>query len=74
MEDNQGCIAMTENPIIHKRSKHIDIKYHFTRERVEMGEVRLEYVATEHQLADMMTKALQPKRLAVLRDMILRCG
>jgi hypothetical protein len=74
MEDNQGCIAMTENPIIHKRSKHIDIKYHFTRERVEMGEVRLEYVATEHQLADMMTKALQPKCLAVLRDMILRCG
>jgi len=31
-EDNQGCISITNNPSCHKRSKHIDIKYHFTKE------------------------------------------
>ena len=70
-EDNQGCIALSENPVLHKRTKHIDIRYHFTRERVESGEIALRYVATEHQLADLLTKALSSQRVASLRKQVL---
>ena len=45
-EDNQGCIALSQNPIQHKRTKHIHIRYHFIREKVESGEVELTYVPT----------------------------
>ncbi|EWM20271.1 retrotransposon protein [Nannochloropsis gaditana] len=41
MEDNQACIAMSNNPITHKRTKHIDVRYHFVREKVESKEVEL---------------------------------
>jgi hypothetical protein len=71
-EDNQACIAMSSNPTVnHKRSKHIDIRYHFTRERVESGDLELRYVPTEHQLADLLTKALESKRVAKLREQVL---
>ena len=73
-EDNQGCIWLANNPVVHKRSKHIDIRHHFTREKVESGEVRLEYVATEHQLADLLTNALHRVRLEVLRSQVLGYG
>ncbi len=36
-EDNQGTIAMSRNPVLHKRTKHIDIKYHFVREKTQDG-------------------------------------
>jgi hypothetical protein len=70
-EDNQGCIALSENPIFHKRTKHIDIRYHFIRERVASGEIELKYVATEHQLADLLTKALPSARTIILRNIIM---
>ena len=57
-EDNQGCIALSANPVFHKRTKHIDIRYHFIRERVASGEVELRYVPTAEQLADLLTKGL----------------
>jgi hypothetical protein len=70
-EDNQGCIALSENPIMHKRTKHIDIRHHFIRERVESNEIVLQYVATEHQLADLLTKPLDRFRTIALRDLLL---
>uniref|UniRef100_H3H9M0 Uncharacterized protein n=1 Tax=Phytophthora ramorum TaxID=164328 RepID=H3H9M0_PHYRM len=57
-EDNQGSIALAKNPQFHKRTKHIDIRYHFVREKVEDGQVVLQYVSTTDMLADMMTKAI----------------
>jgi hypothetical protein len=71
LEDNQGCIALSENPVLHQRTKHIDVRYHFVRERVESGEVRLVYVPTEHQLADLMTKPLNKPRVEFLRKGVL---
>jgi hypothetical protein len=41
--DNQGVISLTKNPTQHARTKHIDVKHHFVRERVENGEVTFEY-------------------------------
>jgi hypothetical protein len=42
-EDNQACIALSKNKLVNTRSKHIDIKYNFNREKVECGEVVLKY-------------------------------
>ena len=41
--DNQSCIKMTENPVFHDRSKHIGIKYHYIRDMMEKGAVKLQY-------------------------------
>ena len=57
-EDNQSTISMTRNPQFHGRSKHIAIKYHFIREHVSNGTVRLEYCPTKDMIADMLTKGL----------------
>lgn len=57
-EDNNGCISIASNPTSHKRSKHIDIKYHFSREQVEKNVIKLEHVSTGNQLADALTKPL----------------
>ena len=56
--DNQSCIKMIENPIFHDRSKHIGIKYHYIKDMVEKGAVKLQHVATEEQTADIFTKPL----------------
>ena len=56
--DNQSCIKMTENPVFHDWSKHIGIKYHYIRDMVEKGAVKLQYVATEEQIADVLMKPL----------------
>ena len=70
-EDNQGCIALTENPVMHKRTKHIDIRHHFIRERVESGDIVLKYMATQHQLADMLTKPLKRHEMERLRSVVM---
>lgn len=57
-EDNQSCIRIASDLTNYKRMKHIDIKYHFTREQVEKHIIKLKYVPTDEQLADMFTKHL----------------
>ena len=44
--DNQSCIKLSENPVFHDKSKHIEIKYHYIRDMVEKGVVQLQYVPT----------------------------
>ena len=57
-QDNQGCIALAKNPVYHSRTKHIDIKFHFLREKVLEEVITLEYKPTEEMVADGFTKAL----------------
>lgn len=57
-EDNNGCISIANNPTNHKRTKHIDIKYHFSREQIEKNVIKLNYIPTGQQLADVLTKPL----------------
>jgi hypothetical protein len=57
-EDNQGCIAISKNPEHHKRTKHIDIKYHFIREKVEDKTLDVKYCKTDEMVADILTKAI----------------
>lgn len=70
-EDNAGCIALSENPVFHKRSKHIDIRYHFIRERVANNEIKVKYIPTEDQLADLLTKGLSKQRTLKLSTAIM---
>jgi hypothetical protein len=60
--DNQGAISLTKNPTHHAWTKHIDVQHHFVRKRVENEEVRFEYCATEHMVADVFIKALSKER------------
>jgi len=56
MEDNQGAIKLGHNAEFHKRTKHIDIKYHYIRELVDGNKLRIIYINTKDQLADPLTK------------------
>ena len=56
--DNQGAIKLANNPLNHARTKHIPIQYHYVRELVENGYVRISYVSTNEMVADGLTKAL----------------
>jgi hypothetical protein len=65
--DNQNCIKLTENPIFHDRSKHIDMKYHFIRDMVQRKIVKLQYIATSEQVVDILTKPLPLRQFVQLR-------
>lgn len=67
-EDSQGAIALAKNPEFHKRTKHIDIRYHFVREKVEDGHVVIEYCPTLDMLADLMTKPIPAVQFGALRS------
>jgi hypothetical protein len=56
--DNQSAIALSKNPVLHERSKHIDVRYHYLCECVDEGRIIIDYTATEEQLVDILTKAL----------------
>nr|GEU39996.1 copia protein [Tanacetum cinerariifolium] len=56
--ENKSAIALYGNNVQHPRSKHIDVRYHLIKEKVENGVVELYFVKTESQLADIFTKAL----------------
>ena len=70
MVDNQPAIALAKNPILHDRSKHIDMKFHFLRDCVDGGQIVIEFVETGRQLADVLTKPLGHHRLTELKKMI----
>jgi hypothetical protein len=56
--DNTTTIVLAKNLVLHDRSKHIYVKFHFTREEVERGDISLEHVGTGDELADILTKSL----------------
>ena len=66
--DNQGSIALTRNPEYHRRTKHIDIRHHFVREKVEDGQIVIKYCSTQDMLADLLTKPLPAEKFVKLRN------
>jgi hypothetical protein len=63
-------IAMSRNPMFHNRTKHINTKHHFICELVEQKKIELEYVHTNEQVADFMTKALAREKFVWCRRMM----
>ena len=70
-EDNQSCIALSKNSMTTGRSKHMDVRYHFCREKVESGDIEVQYCATENMLADVLTKPLVSARHGKLCNAIM---
>jgi len=65
--DNQSCIKLSENSVFHK-SKHIKIRYHHLKDCVQKGIVKLLYIPTKEQTADILTKALARSSFVHFRD------
>ncbi|KAL4561871.1 hypothetical protein LXL04_034053 [Taraxacum kok-saghyz] len=64
--DNTSSILITQNPVQHTKTKHIEIQHHFIRDISQKGKVELFYVPTTEQLADLFTKALDEKTVQYL--------
>nr|GFA53830.1 retrovirus-related Pol polyprotein from transposon TNT 1-94 [Tanacetum cinerariifolium]GFB05312.1 retrovirus-related Pol polyprotein from transposon TNT 1-94 [Tanacetum cinerariifolium] len=72
--DSKAAIAISCNPVQHSRTKHIDVIYHFIKEKVEKGIVELFFIGTEYRLADLFTKALPEERFKYLvKRLGMRC-
>ena len=60
--DNEGSLSLVRNPVINQRSKHIDIKFHFIREKYASGFISIDHVSSGENVADIMTKpSTRPK-------------
>ena len=65
--DNQSCIKLSENPVFHNRSKHIETPYHYIRDMVGRDIIKLSYISTNEQNADIFTKPLAKLKIVYFR-------
>ena len=73
-QDNQSTMALVKNGRSNsERSRHINIRYFFVKDRVEQGDVKIECVPTGDMIADVLTKPLQGSLFVRLRDLLLNC-
>jgi hypothetical protein len=68
--DNKGAIELSDHATDHNRTKHIDIKHHFVRDHMHQKEVKVTYVETTKQLADILTKCVAPQIFKRLNTVI----
>jgi hypothetical protein len=71
--DNTSVISVAKNPVFHKRMRHLERRHHFLRDHIEKGDIKMRYIDTEGQLADILTKSLDASRFAALRGEIGIC-
>ena len=68
--DNTSSISMSKNPVQHSKPKHIPIKYHYLRDQAANKNIKLEYVPTQEQVADIFTKPLRRDVFEYLRKIL----
>lgn len=57
--DNKAAISISHNPVLHDRTKHVEIDKHVIKEKIDIGLVSMIYIPTKEQVADIFTKRLQ---------------
>jgi hypothetical protein len=67
MCDSTSAISVAKKPVLHSRTEHIEVRYHFLRDNVEKENIELIHVPIEKQLADILTKPLDQATFACLR-------
>lgn len=72
--DNVSAIKLSKNPVLHGRSKHIDVRFHFLRDLCKNGVIELAFCKSEDQTADLLTKPLKPPVFMKLRRMLGVCS
>ena len=68
--DNKSAIALIKNPVLHGQSKHIEVKYHLVRESADNGLIDVDFIRSEEQLGDILTKPLGIVKFHELRAKI----
>ncbi|XP_073294570.1 secreted RxLR effector protein 161-like [Primulina huaijiensis] len=68
--DNTSAIAITQNPVLHSRTNHIDIRHHFIRDHVQKKDIRLEYVSTDQQAVYIFTKPLPENNFSYFQNIL----
>ncbi|PKU80616.1 Retrovirus-related Pol polyprotein from transposon TNT 1-94 [Dendrobium catenatum] len=68
--DNMSAIALSKNLVCHKRSKHIDVRFHYIRDQIKGKEVQVEYVKSQDQIADIFTKPLAAEQFIKLKILL----
>lgn len=71
--DNLGALSLASNPVYHAHTKHIEVDYYFTREKVVRCDIQLKFISTFAQLANIFTKVLTTARFQFLRDKLMIC-
>ena len=69
--DNVSALAIASNPVFHARTKHLEVDYHFVREKVLRKDLQVKYIATGDQLVDIFTKSLSTSQFVYLRSKIM---
>jgi len=72
--DNSSAIKLSKNPVLHGRSKHIDVRFHFLRDLAKEGAVELCYCKSDEQIADIFTKPLKVDSFLKLRALLGMCS
>ena len=65
--DNTSAINLSKNHVHHSRTKHIDIRHHFLRDHVLKSDILLDFITTDKQIADILTKSLKEETFVTLR-------
>jgi hypothetical protein len=66
--DNHSCVKLSENPVFHDKSKHIEIKYHYIRDMVQRKTIHVQYLSNHEQISNIFTKPLSKTKFKYFHE------